>query len=56
MEKGIEVGDAVQTKAGGPQMTVSSIVDTQAECLWFDPISQALHAGHFPLSGLKFIK
>lgn len=56
MESGIEVGNAVQTKAGGPQMTVAAISDEQAKCLWFDPISQALHTGHFPLSGLKSVK
>lgn len=35
-QKQWEVGDVVQLKSGGPQMTVERIWEEDVECVWFD--------------------
>lgn len=46
-EKQIVPGEVVMLRSGGPQMTVVSIDDGQAECTWFDGSQQMF--GGFPL-------
>ena len=31
-----KIGDVVQLKSGGPQMTVMKIEDSEVTCLWFN--------------------
>ena len=52
MANGINVGDEVQLKSGGPIMTVQEIQDggRYALCVWFDGNSPKTHV--FPVATL----
>jgi uncharacterized protein YodC (DUF2158 family) len=60
MPEGIDVGDIVELKSGGPDMTVNSIGHTSmsgqgplsAWCSWFDAKAEE-KKGVFPLTSLK---
>lgn len=50
------VGDIVQLKSGGPEMTVQTIPDTaygNYKCQWF--AGKKLESGHFPPNSLKSV-
>ena len=48
----IKPGDTVQVKSGGPHMTVDSIDDGEAICVWFDKTTRK--SGRFsPLTIIK---
>lgn len=49
----IEVGATVELKSGGPTMTVASIKDGTARCMWFRDGVQKV--GGFPILALKTI-
>jgi len=53
-DKQFELGDVVQVKSGGPQMTVSHVEgDSELiECTWFDK-KQEPRFQEFPASTLK---
>jgi uncharacterized protein YodC (DUF2158 family) len=36
MSAPFQIGDVVELKSGGPDMTVESIEDLKASCVWFD--------------------
>ena len=36
MAHDFQIGDVVEMKSGGPQMTVKKIGDDGVECVWFD--------------------
>lgn len=54
----LEVGDAVQLRSGGPEMTIAKIDDAICVCCWFPHVHGAL-VDHqllrdaFPLAGLR---
>jgi uncharacterized protein YodC (DUF2158 family) len=48
------VGDIVQLKSGGPEMTIQTVPDNaygSYKCQWF--AGKKLESGHFPLDSLK---
>ena len=47
----IEVGTQVQLNSGGPVMTVASIKDGTARCMWF--LDGHQRAGSFPLPAIR---
>ncbi len=51
----MKVGDVVELKSGGPQMTIESIYDfggvDRASCVWFDGTERK--EGNFPVDTLK---
>jgi uncharacterized protein YodC (DUF2158 family) len=51
----IKVGDVVEIKSGGPDMTVSKVEDwngaMRATCDWFD--GKSMQTSYFPLTSLK---
>lgn len=49
----IEVGATVELKSGGPAMTVASIKEGTAKCMWF--LDGVQKVGGFPLPALKTI-
>ena len=46
----MNVGDEVQLKSGGPIMTIESIKDLWATCVWFD--KNDIKSGDFQLKTL----
>lgn len=51
------IGDIVQLKSGGPEMTVQTIPDTHSKlyrCQWF--AGKKLESGNFPPDSLKPVK
>lgn len=55
----IGLGDVVQLKSGGCQMTVSAIDDGHVECVWFDGDEGSVWRGpksaHFPVAVLALV-
>lgn len=51
----MNVGDAVKLKGGGPSMTILTIDDKEAECLWFTSNYQ-LQTATFPLEIIDPVK
>ncbi len=53
----LKIGDVVQLKSGGPQMTIDTIGETMYEdyqsawCTWFDKNTE--QKGTFPLTSLQ---
>ncbi|MCF5838645.1 YodC family protein [Aeromonas veronii] len=50
----MKVGDAVKLNSGGPSMTVLTIDEEKAECLWFTSDYQ-LQSSTFPLSTISLV-
>lgn len=48
----IQVGDVVQLKSGGPQMTVDEVSGEQAGCTYFDEKKQMVTGAYVPLVAL----
>jgi uncharacterized protein YodC (DUF2158 family) len=48
---GIKVGDIVQLKSGGPNMTVTGFNEEYAVCAWFDGNDNK--NGAFPVNALQ---
>ncbi|MBB4515850.1 YodC family protein [Paraburkholderia fungorum] len=56
MAQTFKVGDIVQLKSGGPEMTVNSVPTgggTYYQCQWF--AGKKLESGHFPSDSLKTV-
>lgn len=51
----MKVGDTVKLNSGGPSMTVLTIDDNKAECLWFTSDYQ-LQTATFPLDVIDLVK
>jgi uncharacterized protein YodC (DUF2158 family) len=52
-----KIGDIVQLKSGGPEMTVQTLPDPPGKsykCQWF--AGKKLESGYFPLDSLKPVK
>ena len=47
-------GNVVLLKTGGPQMTINSVLDDQAICLWFE--GKELRSGNFDYYALDKIE
>ncbi len=46
-----KVGDVVELKSGGPDMTITSIEGDKANCTWF--VEGKPHYGQFPIIALQ---
>ena len=49
----LKVGDVVQLKSGGPVMTIQSITDSFAFCVWFEEKKIKRESGSFELKSLQ---
>jgi len=57
MSTSFKVGDIVQLKSGGPEMTVQTVPTTHSHyynCQWF--AGKKLESGHFPADSLQPVK
>lgn len=54
----LDVGDVVQLKSGGPQMTVVEVGESSdVKCMWFpDYKSESVREDHFPIDALKKVQ
>ncbi|WP_165576243.1 YodC family protein [Aeromonas bestiarum] len=51
----MKVGDVVKLNSGGPSMTVLTIDEKEAKCLWFTSDYQ-LQSATFPLDVIDLVK
>ncbi|MCB1049495.1 MAG: DUF2158 domain-containing protein [Acidobacteria bacterium] len=49
------IGDFVRHKEGGPAMTLVSIVDQTATCIWWDELQRIYVQRDFPLESLEAV-
>lgn len=50
----MESGDVVVLKSGGPKMTIGSIQDGKATCLWF--VNDTIQQSDFPFCCIELAK
>lgn len=48
---GLNLGDVVVLKSGGPKLTIETVVGLRANCQWFD--GKDLKGGSIPLASLE---
>ena len=54
MTRKFKIGDVVELKSGGPDMTVVAHTGGGLSCIWFDD-DQGLHDGTFPPETLDLV-
>jgi uncharacterized protein YodC (DUF2158 family) len=48
----LKVGDVVELKSGGPEMTVETIYDSGVDCIWMD--DNTVRSANFKKQMLKY--